>query len=60
MTKSSIDTFDPQGMMRREEPITSLKDDASRPKNSSSGQKSFSCDRDERYLESQAKPIILD
>ena len=26
MTKSSIDTFDPQGLLIREEPITSLKD----------------------------------
>lgn len=31
MTRSSFDTFDPRGMMIREEPITSLKDDTSRP-----------------------------
>ena len=45
MTKSSIDTFDPEGMMRREEPSISLIREEVRPKN-------FSYERDEQLNQS--------
>ena len=52
MTKSSIDTFDPEGMLRREEASTSLIDEEARPKN-------FSYERDERSNESQARRTLV-